>query len=70
MNMKITDVKKLILLFEANIEVFGLLKIAVVVDSSKNIVFPMAGEKFSSIIDVRPFSTFEAAHNWVSNSIF
>ena len=65
LEMKITDVKKLISLFESNIEVFGSLKIAVVVDSYKNIVFPMVGSKFSTKINVRPFSTYEYAHDWV-----
>ena len=65
LDMKIPDVKKLISLFESNVEIFGSLKIAVVVDSYKNIVFPMIGNKFSMKVNVRPFSTFEAALNWV-----
>ncbi len=69
LDMKIIDVKKLISLFESNIEVFGLLRIAVVVDSYKNIVFPMVGNKFSAKINVRPFSTYETAHDWVMGII-
>ena len=69
LDMKITDVKKLISLFESNLEVFGLLRIAVVVDSYKNIVFPMVGGKFSVKINVRPFSTYESAHDWVMGFI-
>jgi len=67
--MNISDVKKLITLFEANSEIFGGKRIAVVVDSYKNIVFPMVGQKFASRMEVRPFSTFEAAHDWVSGLV-
>ena len=64
--MNIADVKKLIDLFEENYNIFGGKKIAVVVDSYKNIVFPMVGQKFASKMEVRPFSTFDAAYDWVS----
>ncbi len=63
--MNIADVKKLITLFEENTDIFGGKKIAVVVDSYKNIFFPMVGQKFTSKMQVRPFSTYEAAYNWV-----
>jgi len=65
LNMKINDVKKMTKLLEDNIEVFGALKMAVVVDSHKSIVFPMVGDRFSEKINVRPFSTYESAHDWV-----
>jgi len=63
--MSITDVKKLITLFEEHTDIFGGLKIAVVVDSYKNIVFPIVGQKFTSKMEVRPFSTYEAAYDWI-----
>ncbi len=69
LKMKITDVKRLLSLFEDNLDVFGTLKIAVVVDSYKNIVFPMMGEKLSKKINVRPFSTFDAARDWIIGTI-
>lgn len=67
--MNISDVKKLINLFEENSDIFGGKRIAVVVDSYKNIVFPMVGQKFASKMEVRPFSTYEAAYDWVSGLI-
>ncbi len=64
--MNIADVKKLINLFEENAEIFGGKRIAVVVDTYKNIVFPIVGQKFASKMEIRPFSTCDAAYDWVS----
>lgn len=65
LNMKINDVKKLTKLLEDNIEVFGALKMAVVVDSHKSIVFPIVADKFSAKVNIRPFSTFGYARDWI-----
>jgi hypothetical protein len=69
LNMTIPDVKKLIMLFEANSDIFLGKRMAVVTDSSQNIVFPMIGQKITSKIEVRPFSTFQAATDWILNLI-
>ena len=65
LDVKISDIGKIKLLLEDNPQIFKSLKIAVVVNSYKNIVFPMLIEKVSKKANVRPFSTFEAAHDWI-----
>jgi len=67
--MNMADVKKLISLFEAHPDIFGGKKIAVVADSHKNIVFPMMGQKLTSKMQVRPFSTFSASLDWILDLI-
>jgi hypothetical protein len=61
----INDVNRILELIEDNIDTFQNIKIAVVVDSYKNIVFPMMVEKISKIARIKPFSTFEAAEDWM-----
>jgi len=61
----INDVNRILELIEENIDTFQNIKIAVVVDSYKNIVFPMMVEKISKIARIKPFSTFEAAEDWM-----
>ncbi len=65
LDVKISDVNKIKILLEDNPQIFKSMKIAVFVDSFKNIVFPMVVEKLSKKATVRPFSTFEAAHDWI-----
>ncbi|NPA36345.1 MAG: hypothetical protein GXO47_05800 [Chlorobi bacterium] len=65
--MDVHEIHKLIDLFEENIELFSRIKIAVVVSSYKNIVFPMVGNKISKKIQIKPFSTIEAARNWIND---
>ncbi len=62
---RITDVNVVLKLINNNIDTFDGIKIAVVVDSYKNIVFPMMIEKLSKKVKIKPFSTFEAAREWV-----
>lgn len=45
--------------------VFRGLKLAVICDCLKNIVFPTMGENFVSELKIRPFSTLQAAVNWI-----
>ena len=65
LNVDISDMKRIKVLLEENPEVFKSIKIAVLVDSFKNIVYPMVVEKVSKQATVRPFSTFEAARDWI-----
>jgi len=65
LNVNISDMKRIKVLLENNPDVFKSIRIAVVVDSFKNIVFPMIVEKVSQQANVRPFSTFEAARDWI-----
>ena len=41
------------------------IKCAVVTENSKTIVFPFLGEKRNSDLKIKPFSTIEAAVNWI-----
>jgi hypothetical protein len=43
------------------------LKLAVVTNSPKNIVFPILGESQESTLHIKPFSTFRAATHWIMN---
>ena len=65
----ISDMKKIKVLLEDYPDIFKSIKIAVVVDSFKNIVFPMIVDKVSKQANVRPFSTFEAARDWILDVI-
>jgi len=47
---------------------FSDLKLAVVCDSPKKIIFPMMGENQVTELKIKPFSTVEAAINWISKS--
>jgi len=69
LDAKVSDVKEVLKLIEKNYDVFKGIKIAVVVDSYKNIVFPMMVEKLSKRVKIKPFSTFEAAEDWISGII-
>ena len=69
LDAEVSDVKEVIGLIENNFDVFKGLRIAVIVDSYKNIVFPMMVEKLSKKVMIKPFSTFEAAQDWVSGVI-
>lgn len=41
------------------------LKIAVVTDSPKKIIFPMLGEKQEKELNIKPFSSNNAAEEWI-----
>ena len=69
LDAEVSDVKEVVKLIEGNFNVFQGIRIAVVVDSYKNIVFPMMVEKLSKKVEIKPFSTFEAARDWVSGAI-
>ncbi len=64
LNVDISDMKRINVLLNEHPEVFKNIRVAVVVDSFKNIVFPMIVEKVSKQANVRPFSTVEAARDW------
>ena len=44
-----------------------IIKLAVISDSPKTIVFPFLGEKQEKEMKIKPFSTLKAAVDWVSN---
>lgn len=43
------------------------IKLAVISDSSKIIIFPFLGEKQEKELNIKPFSTLKAAVDWVSD---
>ena len=65
LNVKVSDIDEILQMLKENRHILGSLKIAVVVDSFKTIVFPMIVEKTAKNVNVRAFSTFEAAHDWI-----
>ena len=69
LDASINDVNKILKLIDDNYDIFKNIKIAVVVDSYKNIVFPMMVEKISKKVIIKPFSTFEAAEDWIKGVI-
>ncbi len=69
LDAKVSDVNEVMKLIDNNFDTFKGIRIAVVVDSYKNIVFPMMVEKLSKKVKIRPFSTFEAARDWIHGVI-
>jgi len=69
LDASINDVNKILKLIDDNYDIFKNIKIAVVVDSYKNIVFPMIVEKISKRVAIKPFSTLKAAEDWVQGVI-
>ncbi len=69
LKVDISDMKKIKVLLEDYPDIFKSVKIAVVVDSFKNIVYPMIVEKVSEQANVRPFSTVKAARDWILDII-
>lgn len=65
LDAKVSDVNEILKLIDKNFDTFKGIKIAVIVDSYKNIVFPMMVEKLSKKVKIKPFSTFDAARDWV-----
>jgi len=65
LNVKVSDINRILQMLRENQHILGSIKIAVVADSSKTIVFPMIVEKTTKEFKVRAFSTFEAARDWV-----
>ena len=43
-------------------------KLAVVCDTPEKIIFPLMGEKRETELKIKPFSTIEAAVNWISKN--
>ena len=64
LKMNINDLEKLLNLFKQNFEIFRDLKLAVVMTSPENIVFPVLAEK-ESPFKIKAFSTFKAAEEWM-----
>lgn len=46
------------------------IKIAVVTNSPKRIIFPALGETNEKPLNIKPFSTFAAAVEWISGEIY
>jgi hypothetical protein len=69
LNVNASDIKHIKVLLEEDPQIFKDIRIAVVVDSFKNIVFPMIIEKVSKQANVRPFSAFQAAYDWINGTI-
>lgn len=64
LQMNMDSFNKLIT-FLLNNEVFHRIKLAVISNSPKNIVFPMMAELKASKLNIRTFSTIKAATLWI-----
>lgn len=58
-----------LLAFMKKQEFFRGIKLAVVTDSPKTIVFPTLGEQMVSEFKIKPFTTMQAAVDWISMDI-
>ena len=67
LNMNMCSFSKIISFLKENKE-FKHLRLAVVTDSPKVIVFPMLMEENEKTLSVKPFSTFSAAEAWILDS--
>jgi hypothetical protein len=64
LQMDINSFKTLIAYLKRN-DCLSKIKLAVICDNPKTIVFPMLGEKEEHELKIRPFSTLEAAVHWI-----
>jgi len=64
LEMEIDDVEQLMNLFKENIDIFKDLKLAVIMSSPENIVFPAFAQN-NSTFKIKPFSTISAAKDWM-----
>ena len=67
LNMELDDLDPLISLFEKNSKIFENIKLAVVMTSPDNIVFPVFAQS-KSTFNIKAFSTMKAAKYWLSNT--
>ncbi len=66
-DIKIDEHTQIADFYEDHLEVFGGLKIAIITDNPKDIIIPSLVETKSNGYLSKPFSTLEAAINWVLN---
>ena len=66
LNMELDDLDPLMSLFEKNSKIFENIKLAVLMTSPDNIVFPLFAQS-KSPFNIKAFSTIEGAENWILN---
>ncbi|MDA3952829.1 MAG: hypothetical protein PF485_04225 [Bacteroidales bacterium] len=66
LNMEIDDLNKLLDLFKKNGNIFENLKLAVIMTSPDNIVFPIFAQ-INFPFKIKTFSTMEGAEKWILN---
>jgi hypothetical protein len=64
-DIELDEVDKIPEYYRQHLDIFGNKKIAVITQTSKDIVFPILVEKKDSGYSSRPFYTLEAAIEWV-----
>lgn len=67
LNMNISSFEKLMVYLKSH-ECFVNIKLAVVCEDPRTIVFPILGENKESKLKIKAFSTFAAASDWVARS--
>lgn len=66
LNMELGDLDSLISLFNKNSKIFKDIKLAVLMTSPDNIVFPIFAQSRSPF-NIKAFSTMEGAEKWILN---
>lgn len=69
LNMNMTSFSKLISYLKKH-EIFSRIKLAVVCDKPGTIIFPILGERKERDLKIKPFSTMEAAVDWVLTGLY
>lgn len=69
LNMNMTTFSKLISYLKKH-EIFSRIKLAVVCDKPGTIIFPILGERKERDLKIKPFSTMEAAVDWVLTGLY
>ena len=67
LQMDLESFKELISFLKSN-EKFRRIKLAVISDDPRTIVFPTLGEKREQELKIKPFSTLDAAEEWILSS--
>lgn len=64
LKMKLDDLEQLLALFKKNMHLFKDLKLAVIMTTPDNVIFPIFA-KDTSPFNIAAFTTLKAAQNWV-----
>jgi hypothetical protein len=64
LNMNVHSFEKLINYLKKQ-EIFQRIKLAVVCDTPGKVIFPILGNTMNPDLKIKPFSTIEAAANWI-----
>ena len=67
LKMELTDLEKILGLFKKNMDIFENIKIAVIMTTPDNIIFPVFAKNTSSF-NIASFTTLDTAKRWVQKN--